>query len=147
MSIHTEAKIRDNSTVTHLDLSKHICEAISRRCFIRSAAFGTLGAALALGSKDALAGTKESGEVVLDAIMITYFSAPLGTISSAYWTIEPSYTTTLRLGAIEQPDLLFKARVPEDEEGVLSNTSIKQTQSTQVKNAVALLPRPAQDES
>ena len=146
MSIQ-EAKIKDNSTVAHRDLSKHIRQAISRRRFIRSAAFGTLGTALAIGAKDVLAGGKESGEVVLDALMITYFSAPLGTISSAFWTIETSYTTSLRLGAVDRPDLLFKGRVTEDEERVLRNTFIKQTQSTQVKNAVTLLPRPSQNES
>ena len=147
MSRHIEAKIKGNSTATHLDMSKHIRGAISRRCFIRSAAVGTLGTALAIGSEHALAGSKESGELVLDAIMITYFSAPLGTISSAYWTIGTSYTTSLRFAAIERPDLLFKGRVPEGEEAVLSNTFIKQMQSTQVKNAVALLPRPSQSES
>jgi hypothetical protein len=42
---------------------------------------------------------------------------------------------------------LFKGRVTEDEERVLRNTFITQTQSTQVKNAVTLLPRPEQNES
>src|SRR4029077_16842968 len=41
----------------------------------------------------------------------------------------------------------FKGRVLEDEQIVLSNTSIQQTQSTQVKNAVTLLPRPSKNES
>jgi len=147
MSIHPEAKIQDSATVAHLDLSQHIRQAISRRRFIRSAAFGTLGTALAIGAKDVLAGGKESGEIVLDALMITYFSAPLGTTSSAFWTIETAYSTSLRLGVVERPDLSFKARVSEDEERVLSNTSIEQTPSTQVKNAVTLLPRPSQNES
>ena len=147
MSIHPGAKIKDSSIVMHLDVSKHIRQAISRRRFIRSAAFGTLGTALAIGAEDVLAGSKESGEVVLDALMITYFSAPLGTMSSAFWTIETSYTASLRLGAVERPDLSFKGRVGEDEERVLRNTFIKQMQSTQVKNAVTLLPRPSQNES
>ena len=147
MSIHSEAKIKDKDTVAHLHLSKHIRQSISRRRFIRSAALGTLGTALAIGAEDILAGGKESGEVVLDALMITYFSAPLGTTGSAFWTIETSYATSLRLEAVERPDLLFKGRVPEEQERVLSNTSIKQTQSTQVKNAVTLLPRPSQNES
>ena len=147
MSIHPEAKIKDSSVINHLDVSQHIRQAISRRRFIRSASFGTLGTALALGAKDVLAGGKESGEIVLDALMITYFSSPLGTTSSAFWTIETAYSASLRLGALERPDLLFKARVPEDEEIVLSNTSIQQTQSKQVKNAVTLLPRPSQNES
>src|SRR6266567_6131380 len=138
MSIHPEAKIKDSATVAHLDLSHRIRQAISRRRVIRSAAFGTFGTALTIGAKDVLAGGKESGEIVLDALMITYFSAPLGTISSAFWTIETSYSTSLRLGAIERPDLLFKGRVLEDEQIVLSNTSIQQAQSTQVKNAVTL---------
>ena len=132
MSIHPEAKIKDKSTVAHLDLSKHIRQAISRRRFIRTAAFGTLGTALAIGAEDVLAGNKESGEVVLDALMITYFSAPLGTTSSAFWTFETSYATSLRLGAVDNPALVFKGRVVEDEERVLINTFIKQTQSTQV---------------
>jgi hypothetical protein len=147
MSIHPEAKIKDSSIVAHLDASPHIRQAISRRRFIWSAAFGTLGTALAIGAKDVLAGAKESGEIVLDALMITYFSAPLGTTSSAYWTIETAYSTSLRLGVVERPDLLFKGRVLEDEQIVLSNTSIQQTQSTHVKNAVTLLPRPSQNES
>jgi hypothetical protein len=147
MSIHPEANIKDSSIVAHLDASPHIRQAISRRGFIRSAAFGTLGTALAIGAKDVLAGSKESGEIVLDALMMTYFSAPLGTTSSAFWTIETAYSTSMRLGAVERPDLLFKGRVPEDEQTVLSNTSIQQTQSTQVKNAVTLLPRPSQKES
>src|SRR5206468_2705289 len=49
--------------------------------------------------------------------------------------------------AVENPALVFKGRVVEDEERVLINTFIKQTQSTQVKNAVTLLPRPLQSES
>jgi hypothetical protein len=147
MSIHPEVVFKDGGAATHLGLGNHIRQAMSRRRFIRSAAFGALGTALAISADDVLAGVKESGEVVLDALMITYFSAPLGTTSSAFWTIETSYTTSLRLATDEPPDLVLKGRVSENDEGVLSNTFIKQTQSTQVKNAVTLLPRPSQNES
>jgi hypothetical protein len=144
--MHREANIK-RTGMTHLGVSREIHQAISRRRFVQSAALGTFGTVLGIGAKDVLAGTKESGEVLLDALMITYFSAPLGTISSAFWSIETSYATTLRLAAVEGPDLLLKGRVTEDEEIVLNNTLIKQTQSTQVKNAVTLLPRPSQNES
>jgi len=147
MSVHPDGKVKASSALTHPDASKQISQPVSRRHFIRSAAVGTLGTALAIGAEDVLAGSKESGEIVLDALMITYFSAPLGTIGSASWTIETAYTTSLRLGAVAQPELLFKGSVPEDEQRVLRNTFVKQTQSIQVKNAVTLLPRPSQNES
>jgi hypothetical protein len=114
-----------------------------RRAFMRSATAGAAGLALSLGSAGrALAGVKDSGEVTLDALLITYFSPPLGTLSSAFYTFETAYTTTIGLRSLANPDITLKARISAGQERINGASAIRQAMSAEVKNGMLVFPRP-----
>ena len=118
---------------------------LSRRSFIRNAAIGGTGAAFMLGiSKSASAAAKDSGEVTLDALLISYVSPPLGTAGTSLWTPLTPYTTTLTLRSLADPDILLRARITPDQERI---NSVAQTHSVKIENAITLFPRPRQNES
>src|SRR5262245_19158244 len=94
---------------------------VTRRSVVRSLTLGATAGPLLLGtSKGTLGQTRESGEVVLDGLLITYFSAPVGSPTSSLWTFEKRYATTLRVTRVSDfPDTTFRAKVPEDDEGLI----------------------------
>ncbi|HXG92141.1 MAG TPA: hypothetical protein VNN73_07180 [Blastocatellia bacterium] len=98
-------------------------------------------------NKNASAASKDSGEITLDAILISYVSAPLGTSSSAAWTPQPPYTTTLALRSLANPDLSLRARISADEERINSRAVVAQIESEKIQDALTLFARPHENES
>ena len=119
---------------------------LSRRNFIRNAAIGTVGTASMLGAKSAFAATKDSGEVTLDALLISYVSPPLGTAGTSVWTPQTKYTTTVSLRSLANPDILLRSRITPDQERINSR-AIVQTPSEKIEDAITLFSRPFQNES
>lgn len=121
---------------------------VTRRSFVRSFALGAAAGPLLLGSSKAVFGnSRESGEVVLDGLLITYFSAPVGSPTPSRWTFEKRYATTMRITkVIEFPDATFRANVPEDEERVIPFSGIKQILSRRTASTISLLPRPSKSD-
>jgi hypothetical protein len=112
---------------------------VSRRSFIRNAAVATAGATLALGgAKTAWAKNSEVGEITLDAILITYFSATLGAIGSSSWSLEGTYSTSLRLSAHDNPDLSLRPKILGNQAGVFLGHQARQKASAQFNRAVML---------
>jgi hypothetical protein len=119
----------------------------SRRTFIRNAAAGVAGAAVALsGAEGVLAAIKDSGEVTLDGLLITYFSAPLGTSGSASYTFTTAYTATLGFVSLANPDISLRAGISDDQQRINGGSLIAQTESRKIDNAITLFPRPGEDE-
>jgi hypothetical protein len=111
----------------------------SRRDFIRNAAVGAAGAALAFSNADGvMAASKESGIITLDAILVTYMSATIGANGSSTWRFNNNYANTLRIGSVENPNLSFKAKVPAREEKVFVGHNARQTESAAVDGAITL---------
>ncbi|HEX5734027.1 MAG TPA: hypothetical protein VF131_14435 [Blastocatellia bacterium] len=111
----------------------------SRRSFIRNAAVAAAGATIALGTaKTARAQSREEGEITLDAILITYFSATLGAIGSSSWALEGTYSTSLRLSAHDNPDLSLRPKVVGNQERVFIGHHVRQKASTQFNRALML---------
>lgn len=120
----------------------------SRRSFIRNAAIGGTGAALMLGgSKNASAAAKDSGEVTLDALLISYVSPPLGTVGTSLWTPLTPYTTTLTVRSLANQDISLRARVAPDQESINGRAIVAQTQSERIEGAITVFTRPRQNES
>lgn len=121
---------------------------LSRRSFIRNAAIGGTGAALMLGgSKNASAAAKDSGEVTLDALLISYVSPPLGTVGTSLWTPLTPYTTTLTVRSLANQDISLRARVAPDQESINGRAVVAQTQSERIEGAITVFTRPRQNES
>jgi hypothetical protein len=99
------------------------------------------------GSKSASAAAKDSGEVTLDALLISYVSPPLGTFGASLWTPLTPYTTTLTLRSLANPDVSLRARVAPDQERINSRAVAAQTQSQRIENAITVFTRPRQNES
>ncbi|HSO76471.1 MAG TPA: hypothetical protein VLU47_16685 [Blastocatellia bacterium] len=121
---------------------------MSRRSFIRNAAIGGTGAALMPGgSKNASAAAKDSGEVTLDALLISYVSPPLGTVGTSLWTPLTPYTTTLTVRSLANQDISLRARVAPDQESINGRAVVAQTQSERIEGAITVFTRPRQNES
>ena len=119
--------------------SNHNGPRVSRRSFIRNAAAATAGATVALGTaKTAWAKFREEGEITLDAILLTYFSATPGAIGSSTWSLEGTYSTSLRLSAHDNPDLSIRPKVVGNQERVFLGHQARQKASTQFTRAVML---------
>jgi len=125
-----------NSSMIISDTAK---ARVSRRAFIRSAATGAAGAAFALHeSGDAMAASKESGIITLDAILFTYMSATIGAVGNSTWTLNNQYANTLRIASLEYPNISFKAQVPASEEKVFVGHNARQTESSLVPGGITL---------
>ena len=120
----------------------------SRRSFIRNAAAGVAGAAVGLSSANRVLGAiKDSGEVTLDGLLITYFSAPLGTDGSASYTFLTPYSTTLGFRSLAAPDLTLIASVSDGDQRINPRSAVAQAESRKVDNAIKLFPRPEEETS
>jgi hypothetical protein len=123
-------------------------ELVSRRRFVRSIAIGAAGTGLAFaGGRSASAAGKDSGEVTLDAILISYVSAPIGATGSSSWTPQPPYTTTFSLRSLANPNISLRARIFADEEGINNRAVVAQAQSEKIQDAITLFVRPRKNES
>ncbi|HEY6333855.1 MAG TPA: twin-arginine translocation signal domain-containing protein, partial [Blastocatellia bacterium] len=95
---------------------------ISRRNFLQSLAAGAAGAALTsqLTSKVLAAGPgvfgsgNETGEVVLDGLMITYFDLG-GANPSSFFTFGQNFSSTFSLRLPKSPGIELTATVPDVE--------------------------------
>ncbi|MBI3650745.1 MAG: hypothetical protein HY231_06820 [Acidobacteria bacterium] len=105
-----------------------------------------LGAAFVTSeTQSAWAGVKDSGEVMLDALLMTYVSAPLGTTGSAVWTPDLPYAVSFGLRSLANPDIRLRARVSPSQEAI--NSQSKQLQSERLSEILRVFPRRHQDES
>ncbi len=115
-------------------------KGISRRRFIRDAAIGAAaaGAAIALkGGKSVLAQSSESGQVTVDAIMLSYIASPLGSVASSTNTYTKNNATTVRLTAASNRSLSIGANA-----SILGfsvgSTTYRQTNSTSVTDGITI---------
>lgn len=136
-----------------------LARGISRRSFLRIAATGTLGASLLLsGAGEIFAAApveekaqgaqlpnssgspSESGEVVLDGLMLTYFCIPPAFGGSTF-TFGRNFSSafTLKLPADESVEL--KAATAPEKQMIL-NTGHVQRASTWVKDAIVITRQP-----
>jgi hypothetical protein len=121
-------------------------DVLNRRGFIKGAATGLAGAALTFGlPADALA--KDSGEITLDAILLSYVAPPLGTTSSSLWTPHLNYSTTLSLRSLVNPALSLRPAISATQERINSRAQVRQSASTKVDDAIALFSRPRENEN
>jgi hypothetical protein len=122
-----------------LDSAPSLDTTHSRRRFIRNLTVGALGAGAVLAdTRPALAADTETGEVTLDAIMLTYFSAPLATEARTFYEIGRAFTSTLKFELAGDAAPRLKAAVPARFEKVFAGTRFNQTESPRVKSALTL---------
>lgn len=113
-------------------------DAISRRDFCRAAA-GAAGAAVAFGgAKEVLAQNSEQGEITLDALLISYFSASVGGTDVPRWMLKGNYANTIRLNVVEAPDLVLKPKPGGRGRKIFAGHKIEQFRSSQVKNGLVM---------
>jgi hypothetical protein len=115
-------------------------KGISRRKFIRNAAIGAAaaGATVALkGRKSVLAQSGESGQVTVDAIMLSYVASPIGSVASSTNTYSKNNATTVRLTAASNRSLSIGANA-----SILGfnvgSTTYRQTNSTSVTDGITI---------
>jgi hypothetical protein len=73
-----------------------------RRRFLRQAIATAAGAPFVLSHVgDALAQGRDTGEVTLDALLVTYVAAPLGSPGSATMELTTRYESALSLGGVD----------------------------------------------
>jgi hypothetical protein len=143
---------RNNQATGAWSSEKHL----SRRSFLRYAGFGTAGAAFLLSGAvnvfDANLGTRngvgagpstadtttdhsELGEVMLDGLMMTYFSM-LSQASSSVFTFGKNFSTTFTLKLPQAPGIVMTGTVTSGSPSLEGNHS--QHTSSWVKDAVSL---------
>lgn len=116
---------------------------VSRRGFIRTAASGAAGVAFAFsGASSPLAGIKDSGEIILDGLMMSYVAAP--PTGSSLLMPGTAYALTLGLRSLANPDISLRARVSPNQERLLI---VNQAQSAKVQDGIVIFARPDKDES
>ena len=119
---------------------RHI--SLSRRAFVCGIAKGGAGGLLALtAAEGVLAGVKDSGEITLDGLLITYFSAPLGTGGSASYTFTTGYTATFSFRSVASPEISLRAMVSDGDQRINGRSVVAQAESRKVDNAIKLFPR------
>lgn len=124
---------RFDSSLPSLDTTR------SRRQFIQNLTVGALGVGTILAeARPASAANTETGEVTLDAIMLTYFSAPLATEAETFYEIGRAYTSSIKLELAGESAPRLKAGVPTRFEKVFAGTRFNQTESPRVKTALVL---------
>ena len=107
--------------------------AESRRRFLRQTIFTAAGAPLALSlggralGQDVGEKARETGTVTLDALLVTYLSAPIGSDGTATWELTRHYETALTLGGVDGIDLV--ARVPDGAERIFVGEPYAQSAS------------------
>lgn len=111
----------------------------SRRNFLRNAATTASGLALTAGGADrVLAGNKEQGEIVLDALLVTYFSASAGGTDVPKWSLKGDYSNTISLKLAEFPDVRFTPQVTQQDNRILAGHRVWQSRSEQVSDGLVM---------
>ena len=97
-----------------------------RREFLRRALVTAAGAPLVLSHAGAALGQgRGTGQITLDALLVSYIAAPLGSPGSARWAPTTRYETALSVGGVDGLELL--ARVPSNVERVFLGEAYAQT--------------------
>jgi hypothetical protein len=114
-------------------------QPISRRRFFRTAAAGVGGAAIGVGAAGELSAQSRSvGQITLDALLISYFSAAVGSTGRPLWTFSGAYSHTLRLRLEEIPDLVFKPKPDPSDKIIFAGHAIEQAKSNQLKRGMVM---------
>lgn len=119
----------------------------SRRVFLRTAAAGAVGSALVVAGRGEADAASVLGEITLDALMITYFSAPFGDAVTATYMLGRAYDTTFSLRTPEAPDLALRASVAPGKERFFAGVRETQTESSRVVGAITFSRRLAHGET
>lgn len=111
----------------------------SRRNFLCGAATAASGLALTLGGADKVfAANKESGEIVLDAILVTYFGASVGATDVPVWSLKGEYSHTLGLKLVEFPDVKLSPRITQPDNRIIAGHGVWQTRSSQMSRGLVM---------
>jgi hypothetical protein len=114
-------------------------QSISRRRFCQTAAACVGGAAVGFGgTSEVSAQSKGAGQITLDALLVSYFSAAIGSTGTPLWTFKGAYANTVRLKLEELPDLVLKPRVDPDDKIIYAGHAIEQIKSEQLKNGMVM---------
>ena len=110
--------------------------SISRRRFVQTAA---AGAAIGLsGIKEASAQEEGVAHVTLDALLISYFGASIGSTGFPWWSLRGAYANTLRLGIEEVPDLVLRPQSDPEDKIIFAGHQIEEFKSSQLKNGIVM---------
>jgi hypothetical protein len=111
--------------------------AASRRAFLgRALAALAAGPVMLSGAGRALAGGRALGTVTLDALLLTYYPAPVGPAGAATWQLDTAADFTLRLLA---GDLVaLDAGVPQRARELFLGVKFEQSASRKVRDALVL---------
>ena len=113
--------------------------SISRRRFFRTAAAGATGAAIGLsGLREVSAKNEVLGQVTLDALLISYFTASIGSTGIPLWSLGGNYANTVRLRVEEAPDLVLKPQPDPNQKIIFAGHAIEQIKSGQLKNGMIM---------
>jgi hypothetical protein len=111
----------------------------SRRNFLYGAATAASGLALTLGGADKVfAAKKESAEIVLDALLVTYFGASVGATDVPSWSLKGEYSNTVGLKLMEFPDLRLSPRLTQPDNRIIAGHGVWQTRSSQMSKGLIM---------
>ena len=114
-------------------------QSISRRRFVQTAAAGGAGAALGLSSLSEVSAKEEVfGQVTLDAIPISYFTASIGSTGIPLWSLKGAYANTVRLRIAEFPELVLKPQPDPEDKIIFAGHAIEEFKSSQLKNGMIM---------
>lgn len=107
-----------------------------RREFLRTAAAGAIGSLAVLEGRASADAATILGEITLDALMVTYFAAPLGNGSTATYTLGRAYDSTFSLASPKAPELVFRSSVPASKSYFFAGDRQIQSESRRVRGAL-----------
>lgn len=114
-------------------------QGISRRGFLQNATAAASCLALTLGGTERIfAANREIGEVRLDAMLVTYFSASAGGTDVPSWSLKGEYSQTIRLKLMEFPDAKLSPKITQQDNRILAGHRIWQTPSSQVSRGLVM---------
>src|SRR5262249_573774 len=142
---HIRRSIMNSRSQKELNTTEQTLQ-LPRRKFLCNAVIGIAGASVTLFSADStLARSKDSGEIVLDALMWSYVAAPVGSSGSHWLSPGTGYSMTIGLESQQNRDISLRASVPAGEERLRGDVS--QIQSGKIPHAIALSPRAEPEDS
>jgi hypothetical protein len=114
-------------------------QSVSRRRFWQAAAAGVGGAVIGLGGTGEVSAQETGvGQITLDALLISYFSAAVGSTGTPLWTFKGAYANTVRLRVKELPDLVLKPKPDPSDKIIFAGHAIEQIKSDHLKNGMVM---------
>ena len=111
---------------------------ITRRRFVRTAA-GAASAAVGLSSIHGVSAQPSSlGQITLDALLISYFSAAIGSTGIPLWSLSGSYANTIRIKEEDPPEVTLRARPDPDDRFIFAGHQIEQIRSGELNNGMIM---------